>query len=268
MTGRELCGVLLLSWACTACGDDPSRAVDTDGDGLSDADELVLGTDPEQVDSDLDGVDDYSDDVDGDGVSNADEVAAGTATPREPPSTQLPEGTAGASADTDDPSAGEDDGEGAEQPGGDETPDETPDDDAPADTPAETPDDMPVDEPLDNPCAELRELCAAGDAAACEKLNLEGGCMTPPAAEPSCDDLWALCAKNQRRACASFVEHCELPGCEDLQAGCAGGSEPLCGLHQQQCGEGTGEEPAYCPDLRQACENGSEEACALVERDC
>ena len=55
-------------------------ATDTDGDGLSDLDEISLGTDPENVDSDCDGTDDGTEvgpdvlnplDTDGDGKINA-----------------------------------------------------------------------------------------------------------------------------------------------------------------------------------------------------
>lgn len=67
--------------------------VDTDGDGLFDADELVAGTDPENADSDGDGlldgfevrsgmnpllVDDVQADADGDGLTTLEEQAAGT----------------------------------------------------------------------------------------------------------------------------------------------------------------------------------------------
>jgi outer membrane protein OmpA-like peptidoglycan-associated protein len=50
--------------------------VDTDGDGLSDPEELAIGTDPNDADSDDDGVRDgdeanYADDTDGDGLINA-----------------------------------------------------------------------------------------------------------------------------------------------------------------------------------------------------
>jgi hypothetical protein len=67
----------------------PSGNQDTDGDGLSDADEtLRTGTDPGQADTDRDGIDDgieveyqmnpLDPDMDKDGVSDGDEVAAGT----------------------------------------------------------------------------------------------------------------------------------------------------------------------------------------------
>ncbi len=62
--------------------------VDTDGDGLCDADEITLGTDPNNPDSDGDGVSDGDEvtagtdpnnpDTDGDGVSDGDERVLGT----------------------------------------------------------------------------------------------------------------------------------------------------------------------------------------------
>lgn len=61
---------------------------DKDGDGLSDAEELSLGTDPNVRDTDADGLDDGQEidigtdpinyDSDGDGISDGDEIAAGT----------------------------------------------------------------------------------------------------------------------------------------------------------------------------------------------
>ena len=61
-------GVLLLSTFTH-----PVYAVDSDGDGLSDADEITLGTDPAVAnDTDGDGIFDFfEDDADGDGVSDA-----------------------------------------------------------------------------------------------------------------------------------------------------------------------------------------------------
>ena len=68
-------------------GTDPNNS-DTDGDGLSDADEVDAGTDPSNSDSDNDGLldgeeealgtDPNNSDTDGDGLSDADEVDAGT----------------------------------------------------------------------------------------------------------------------------------------------------------------------------------------------
>ena len=62
--------------------------VDTDGDGLNDAEEMLYGTDPELVDTDEDGLDDHDEvvrgtnpidpDSDADGLSDSEEVALGT----------------------------------------------------------------------------------------------------------------------------------------------------------------------------------------------
>ncbi|GAB2633384.1 hypothetical protein GCM10027270_22200 [Nocardioides ginkgobilobae] len=48
---------------------------DTDGDGLTDAQETVIGTDPNNPDSDGDGVRDGQEDADGDGLTNLEEVS-------------------------------------------------------------------------------------------------------------------------------------------------------------------------------------------------
>lgn len=85
---------LLGGLACAACGDkgaEPVGAdsgVDTDGDGLSDAQEALAGTDPGLVDTDGDGIDDHreltagldplSSDSDGDGYPDGAEVEAGS----------------------------------------------------------------------------------------------------------------------------------------------------------------------------------------------
>ena len=62
--------------------------VDTDGDGLNDAEEMLHGTDPELVDTDGDGLDDHDEvcrgtnpidpDSDADGLSDGEEVSLGT----------------------------------------------------------------------------------------------------------------------------------------------------------------------------------------------
>jgi len=51
---------------------------DTDGDGLFDSEEALLGTDPTLVDTDGNGINDDAEDNDGDGVNNFDEFLAGT----------------------------------------------------------------------------------------------------------------------------------------------------------------------------------------------
>ena len=62
--------------------------MDADGDGLTNGEELALGTDPRNRDTNGDGLDDgveyraglnpASNDVDGDGLTNAQELAMGT----------------------------------------------------------------------------------------------------------------------------------------------------------------------------------------------
>ena len=59
-------------------GTDPEDT-DTDADGISDYDEVILtGTDPTLSDTDSDGIDDYNSDEDSDGLSNGDEILLGT----------------------------------------------------------------------------------------------------------------------------------------------------------------------------------------------
>ena len=62
-------GALTMSVLLLSTFTHPVYAVDTDGDGLSDADEITLGTDPAVAnDTDGDGIFDFfEDDADGDG---------------------------------------------------------------------------------------------------------------------------------------------------------------------------------------------------------
>lgn len=55
------------------------HSVDTDGDGLTDYQEVVvLGTNPLAQDTDANGVSDYDEDYDGDGITNGEEFSLGT----------------------------------------------------------------------------------------------------------------------------------------------------------------------------------------------
>jgi len=96
--------------AATATASQSTTADDTDSDGLSDAEEAELNTDPELVDTDEDGLSDGDEvhqfktsplapDTDGDGVLDGDEVAQGgdplsgitvEAVPAESPATETP----------------------------------------------------------------------------------------------------------------------------------------------------------------------------------
>lgn len=59
-------------------GTDPNNP-DTDGDGLTDYEEIHLtGTNPLKYDTDENGINDAEDDIDGDGLSNKEEIALGT----------------------------------------------------------------------------------------------------------------------------------------------------------------------------------------------
>lgn len=68
----------LADFAENALGTDPENP-DTDSDGLTDYEELyILGTNPLKYDTDENGVNDADDDMDGDGLSNKEELAFGT----------------------------------------------------------------------------------------------------------------------------------------------------------------------------------------------
>ena len=54
------------------------QGVDSDGDGLPDALEILLGLDPNKADTDGDGINDGDEDFDGDGLSNRGELILGT----------------------------------------------------------------------------------------------------------------------------------------------------------------------------------------------
>lgn len=61
-----------------AYGTDPENP-DTDGDGLTDYEEIyITGTNPLKYDTDENGVNDADDDIDGDGLSNKEEIELGT----------------------------------------------------------------------------------------------------------------------------------------------------------------------------------------------
>ena len=66
----------LVGFRCVYPAD--ASLLDMDGDGLTAAQELNLGTALNDSDSDNDGILDFNEDADNDGVSNGDEIAAGT----------------------------------------------------------------------------------------------------------------------------------------------------------------------------------------------
>lgn len=67
----------LPDWYEEILGTDPNTS-DSDGDGLSDEIELNLGTDPTLEDTDGNGVKDGDEDTDGDGLTNLEEIELGT----------------------------------------------------------------------------------------------------------------------------------------------------------------------------------------------
>lgn len=68
----------LPDYAEKAYGTDPENP-DTDGDGLTDYEEIYkTGTNPLKYDTDENGVNDADDDIDGDGLSNKEEISLGT----------------------------------------------------------------------------------------------------------------------------------------------------------------------------------------------
>ncbi len=80
-----LVGGTVIQYGCSSDKSAVEEAVDTDGDGLTDAEELELGTDPNNPDTDGDGLSDGDEinvygtdplnpDTDGDGLSDGDEV--------------------------------------------------------------------------------------------------------------------------------------------------------------------------------------------------
>lgn len=64
--------------------DSADAALDTDGDGLTNLDESHAGTDPTQVDTDANGIDDSDEDSDGDGIANLVETATYRTDPGNP----------------------------------------------------------------------------------------------------------------------------------------------------------------------------------------
>lgn len=80
-----LFGGVALQYGCSSSKDTTQQQVDTDGDGLTDAQEAQLGTDPNKADTDGDGLTDGDEvnqyktdpltaDTDGDGLNDGDEV--------------------------------------------------------------------------------------------------------------------------------------------------------------------------------------------------
>jgi hypothetical protein len=63
---------------CVDIGDDVTPGIDTDGDGIEDDYEKLIGTDPTKKDSDGDGILDGDEDSDGDGELDGEEVGNGT----------------------------------------------------------------------------------------------------------------------------------------------------------------------------------------------
>jgi hypothetical protein len=71
-----LLALLVLSPAVASawCINGAPQPLDSDGDGLNDTQEAFFGTDPNQVDTDHDGISDADEDADGDGISNINEL--------------------------------------------------------------------------------------------------------------------------------------------------------------------------------------------------